>query len=66
MKSKRDDEINKSILEWLLVKNYKTSAEIFMQETNLQISDATKGNKLDKKWGTILSLQKKISDLEIQ
>ena len=66
MKIKRDDEINKSILEWLLVKNYKTSAEIFMQETNLQISDATKGNKLDKKWGTILSLQKKISDLEIQ
>ena len=66
MKNKRDEEINKSILEWLLVKNYKSSAEAFMQETNLQISEATKGNKLDKKWGTILSLQKKISELETQ
>ena len=50
MKSKRDDEINKSILEWLLVKNYKTSAEIFMQETNLQISDLYRKKYLIQKF----------------
>lgn len=66
MLTKRDEEINKCILEWLLIKNYTKSSEAFMSETNLKKEDATKGNKLDKKWGTILSLQKKISDLETQ
>ena len=64
MKSKRDEEINKSILEYLLKKNFQNSALAFMSETNLKTEDATKGNKLDKKWGTIISLQKKILDLE--
>lgn len=66
MLTKRDEEINKCILEWLLNKKYTKSSEAFMQETNLKKEDASKGNKLDKKWGTILSLQKKISDLETQ
>ena len=61
---KREEEINKSILEYLINKNYTNSIEPFMKDTNLNNSDATKGNKLEKKWGTLLSLQKKISDLE--
>ena len=66
MQTKRDEEINKSILEWLFNKNFIKSSEAFMSEAKLKKEDATKGNKLDKKWGTILSLQKKISDLETQ
>ena len=63
---RRDDEINKCILEWLFNKNYIQAAEGFMLDTKLKKEDASKGNKLEKKWGTILSLQKKISDLESQ
>ena len=61
---KREEEINKCILEYLITKKYTNSISPFMQDTGLKESDASKGNKLEKKWGTLLSLQKKISDLE--
>ena len=61
---KREDEINKCILEYLINKKYNNSIEPFTKDTGLKTSDATTGNKLEKKWGTLLSLQKKISDLE--
>ena len=61
---KREEEINKCILEYLITKKYTNSISPFMQDTGLKESDATTGNKLEKKWGTLLSLQKKISDLE--
>ena len=61
---KREEEINKCILEYLITKNYTNSVEPFIKDTGLNRTDATKGNKLEKKWGTLLSLQKKISDLE--
>jgi platelet-activating factor acetylhydrolase IB subunit alpha len=61
---KREEEINKCILEYLINKNYTNSVEPFIKDTGLNRTDATKGNKLEKKWGTLLSLQKKISDLE--
>jgi platelet-activating factor acetylhydrolase IB subunit alpha len=65
LKSK-DEEINKAILEWIITKNYKNTIEQFLNETNLKTEDATKGSILEKKWGTILLMQKKISDLETQ
>ena len=61
---KREEEINKCILEYLINKKYTNSVEPFIKDTGLNRSDATTGNKLEKKWGTLLSLQKKISDLE--
>ena len=61
---KREEEINKCILEYLINKKYTNSVDPFIQDTGLNRSDATTGNKLEKKWGTLLSLQKKISDLE--
>ena len=61
---KREDEINKCILEYLILKKYNNSIEPFLKDTGLKQTDATTGNKLEKKWGTLLSLQKKISDLE--
>ena len=61
---KREEEINKCILEYLITKKYTNCVAPFLQDTGLKESDATTGNKLEKKWGTLLSLQKKISDLE--
>ena len=61
---KREEEINKCILEYLITKKYTNSIEPFMQDTGLKQTDASTGNRLEKKWGTLLSLQKKISDLE--
>jgi hypothetical protein len=65
-KSKKDEEINKAILEWLTTKKYQQSLEAFMADTNLKPEDATKNNALEKRWGTILTLQKRVSDLENQ
>ena len=61
---KREEEINKCILEYLINKKYNNSIEPFIKDTGIQRSDASTGNKLEKKWSTLLSLQKKISDLE--
>ena len=61
---KREEEINKCILEYLINKKYTNSVEPFIKDTGLNRADASTGNKLEKKWGTLLSLQKKISDLE--
>ena len=61
---KREEEINKCILEYLISKKYNNSIEPFIKDTGINRSDASTGNKLEKKWGTLLSLQKKISDLE--
>jgi hypothetical protein len=62
----KDDEINKAIIEWMINKNYNTALEAFLVDAELNKDDSSKGNALEKKWGTILTLQKKISDLETQ
>ena len=62
----KDDEINKAIVEWLITKNYNKTIESFLSETKLKKEDSTKGNALEKRWGTILTMQKKVSDLETQ
>jgi cell shape-determining protein MreC len=62
----KDEEINKAILEWLQNKNYTNAYNSFLQDTKLNAEDATKNNALEKRWSTILTLQKKISDLECQ
>jgi hypothetical protein len=64
--NKKDEEINKAILEWLVNKNFSKTADAFLSETNMKKEDASKGNSLDKKWGTILILQKKITEYEAQ
>jgi hypothetical protein len=62
----KEEEINKAILEWLMSKNYSSTINEFINETGLKRDEASKGNALEKRWGTILTLQKKISDLETQ
>ena len=46
----------------MLSKNYSINS--FLSDTNLTKEDATKNNFLEKKWNTILSLQKKVNDLQ--
>jgi hypothetical protein len=65
-RNKRDEEINRAILEWLINKKYEKSVEAFKSETNLKPEDQAKPNTLEKRWGTILTLQKRVSDLENQ
>ena len=65
-KNKKDEEINKAILEWLSSKKYDKTLEAFLADTKLTKEDATKNNALEKRWGTILTLQKRVSDLENQ
>jgi hypothetical protein len=62
----KDEEINKAILEWLKNKNYTNTYNSFLEDTKLNPEDSTKNNALEKRWGTILTLQKKVSDLEGQ
>lgn len=45
---KREEEINKCILEYLISKKYTNSIEPFLTDTGLKQSDATTGNKLEK------------------
>ena len=65
-KKGKEEEINKAILEWLIVGKHENSVKAFCEETGLKKEQASKGNALEKKWGTILLLNKKIIDLEAQ
>lgn len=62
----KEEEINKAILEWLVTKNLNSTLDTFLKETNLKKEDSSKNNSLEKRWGTILTLQKKLSDYEAQ
>lgn len=62
----KDNEINKAILEWLNSKNYTSTVNSFLSDTCLSLDDMTTGNSLEKRWNTILTLQKKVYELEAQ
>mgnify|MGYP000874203813 CR=1 FL=1 len=60
--SNKEKEVNKAIIEWLKVKNYKNTLETFINETGLSESDATSNNQLERKWNSIVSQQKKLNE----
>mgnify|MGYP000092973549 FL=1 len=62
--SGKDLEIAKAISEWLLNLGYAKSLESFLEETSIKKEDIPKTKVLDKKWTTILTMQKKVNDLE--
>ena len=62
--SGKDLEIAKAISEWLLNLGYGKSLESFLEETSIKKEDIPKTKVLDKKWTTILTMQKKVNDLE--
>ena len=63
--SKQKDQLNKAILEYLVKYDYASSAEVFAEEIGSSLADVDpEGNRLEIKWKSILSLQKKINTLE--
>lgn len=57
-------QLLKDLLEFLSNNNYPKTAQLFADEADLSLIDVDpEGNKLVTKWKSILSLQKKISNL---
>ena len=58
-------QLNKDILEYLSNNEYKKTAEVFAEESDLSLAEIdSEGKKMEIKWKSILSLQKKITTLE--
>jgi len=62
---KQKDQLNKDILEYLVKNEYKETSQKFAEEITFSLADVDpEGNRLEIKWKSILTLQKKISALE--
>lgn len=69
LSQRQKDELNRAIADYLLTNNYKETFDTFLKETNLPVDTcADKKNQgvLEKKWTTVVRLQKKIVELESQ
>lgn len=64
MKTNKDTEIAKAILEWINNMGFQKSYETLIEETGISKEDVSRTKVLEKKWTTILTMQKKINDLE--
>jgi hypothetical protein len=63
--SNQKSQLNKDLLEYLLNNDYKNTAAVFAEEIGASLDDIDPdGKKLEIKWKSILSLQKKITLLE--
>lgn len=65
--SRQAEELHKSMLAYLVAANLPTSAAALRGELNLDVDEATRKKYeglLEKKWTSIVRLQKKIMDLE--
>jgi hypothetical protein len=60
-------ELRKAILEYLHNTNFTESAKVFADEAKLNLQEVDpEGQKLTLKWKSIISLTKKIGNLEDQ
>jgi len=57
-------ELNKAILDYLKSEGLNASAEIFQKETEIEDLDPKKAGLLEKKWTSVIRLQKKVLELE--
>jgi platelet-activating factor acetylhydrolase IB subunit alpha len=64
--SSKDLEIGKAVVEWITNLGFNSTASSLSSDLGLTSSDIPKTKVLEKKWTTILMLQKKVSDLESQ
>jgi platelet-activating factor acetylhydrolase IB subunit alpha len=66
---RQKEELNRAIADYLHSNNYKETFECFLKETNMPAdiqSDKKYSGVLEKKWTTVVRLQKKIVELESQ
>lgn len=61
---KKETEINKAILEWIKSLGYNKTLDTMLEESGLTYNDIPSTKVLEKKWNTILTMQKKVNDLE--
>jgi platelet-activating factor acetylhydrolase IB subunit alpha len=69
LSQRQKEELNKAIADYLLTNNYKEAFDSFCKDANLQpdvCADKKFAGALEKKWTTVVRLQKKISELETQ
>jgi platelet-activating factor acetylhydrolase IB subunit alpha len=66
---RQKDDLNKAIADYLSTNNYKETYESFLKEAQLPddvCADKKYSGVLEKKWTTVVRLQKKIAELEAQ
>ena len=69
LSTRQKEELNRAIADYLSSNNYKESFDSFIKETNLPADicdDKKHSGVLEKKWTTVVRLQKKITELESQ
>jgi len=64
--NKQKEELNKAILDYLKTCNLAATVEAFQKETEIEELDPKKSGLLEKKWTSVIRLQKKVMDLETQ
>lgn len=63
--ARQQEELNSAILEYLSTNGFIQSGEIFRQEANMpEQIDSKYAGLLEKKWTSVIRLQKKVMDLE--
>ncbi|VDP02226.1 unnamed protein product [Soboliphyme baturini] len=60
----RNGEQNRAVLDYLRTNGYAESVEAFKREAQLVYNDKKFNGLLEKKWTSVLRLQKKVMDLE--
>jgi len=63
LSNRQKEELNKAILDYLNTNGYKETVEALRKEANVELDSKSEGS-LEKKWTSILRLQKKIVELE--
>jgi len=69
LSQRQKDELNKAIADYLLNNNYRDSYESFLKDASLPddiCADKKYTGSLERKWTTVVRLQKKITELEAQ
>lgn len=69
LSQRQKEELNRAIADYLSTNNYKETFDTFLKETNLPPdlgADKKNSGVLEKKWTTVVRLQKKIAELEAQ
>jgi len=62
--SKQKEELNQAILDYLKTSNLGPSSEAFQSEAEVEDIDPRKTGLLEKKWTSVIRLQKKVMELE--
>ncbi|CAF1382185.1 unnamed protein product [Rotaria sp. Silwood1] len=67
LSEKQKHELNQAIADYLVSNGYTVSCKEFCREANISINEnSEKKDQLEKKWTSVIRLQKKVMDLELK